>query len=95
MKISVQSTVVRWLSASVYAAAILLTVRAQAQPRPVLTRHVREAVANGQAQLIGLLPATQRLPVTITLPLRNEPALDIFLRDLYDPSSLSFVNFSQ
>ena len=40
------------------AVLLLFTIPSQAQPQQLLTRHVRDAVANGQAQLIGQLPAT-------------------------------------
>ncbi len=64
-----------------------------AQPQPALTRHVREATMNGQAQLVGHLPATQSIRLVLTLPLRNQAELDKFLRELYDPSSSSYRKF--
>ncbi len=48
---------------------------------------MREVVANGQAQFLGHLPATQTLHLEVVLRLRHEPELDNFLQELYDPSS--------
>ena len=39
----------------------LANTLSQAEPLPLLTRHVREAVVNSQAPLIGQLPATQAI----------------------------------
>jgi len=60
---------------------------------PPSTHHVWSFVANGQAQLVGHLPASQTMRLTIALPLRNQPALMSFLQDLYNPSSPSFHQF--
>ena len=65
----------------------------QAQSRPLLTRHVREVTLNGQAQSVGRLPATQSMRLVLVLPLRNQAALDNFLKELYDPSSPSYRQF--
>ena len=74
------------------AAFLLCTVAGQAQ-QSVLTRHVREATQNGQAQSVGRLPATQLMRFDIVLPLRHEPELDNFLQELYDPSSAYYRHF--
>ena len=58
-----------------------------------MTRHVREAVVNGQAPLVGLLPATQSLLFDIALPLRDRPGLQGFIREQYDPASPHFHQF--
>ena len=59
----------------------------------LMTRHVREVVLNGQAQLVGRLPATQIMQVDIVLPLRDKAGLDAFVADVYDPSSPNFRHF--
>jgi subtilase family serine protease len=64
-----------------------------AQSSTLLTRHVREEVATGQAPLIGHLPATQTLHFDMVLPLRDRAGLQSFLRDLHDPSSSSYHQF--
>jgi subtilase family serine protease len=74
----------------VFALAFNLLCHAQS---PLLTRHVRDAVVNGQAQLIGQLPANQTLRFDIVLPLRDRAGLQNFLQELYDPSSSSYHQF--
>lgn len=59
----------------------------------VLHGHVPSAVSSGEARLIGPLPATQKLHVTISLTLRNEAALDGLIRRLYDPTSPDYRHF--
>lgn len=63
------------------------------QAQTVLTRHVREAVKNGSAKLVGHMPASQAMSLVIVLPLRNQDALDQFLNDVYDPASPSYRHF--
>jgi subtilase family serine protease len=65
----------------------------QVQAQSLMTRHVREATLNGQAQLVGRLPASQSMQLEIVLPLRNQPELEKFLQELYDPSSPEYRNF--
>jgi subtilase family serine protease len=82
------------LAALVCAAAfMLITIPGQAQPQSLLTRHVREEVVNGRAQLIGQLPATQTLRFDIVLPLRDRAGLENFLQEVQDPSSPSHHQF--
>ena len=64
-----------------------------AQSSTLLTRHVREEVATGQAPLVGHLPATKTLHFDIVLPLRDRAGLESFLLDLHDPSSPSYHRF--
>ncbi|MGA8501836.1 MAG: S53 family peptidase [Candidatus Sulfotelmatobacter sp.] len=81
------------LAALVCAAAfMLIAIPGQAQQR-LLTRHVREEVANGRAQLIGQLPATQTLRFDMVLPLRDRAGLENFLQEVQDPASLSHHQF--
>jgi len=75
------------------AALVPAAIVCQAQSLPPLTHHVRDVVANGQAQSAGRLPATQPLRLVFVLPLRNEGALDSLLQDLYNPSSASYRQF--
>ena len=60
---------------------------------PLLTRHVREEVASGQAPLVGHLPAIQTLRFDMVLPLRDRAGLQSFLQELQDPSSPSYHQF--
>ena len=66
---------------------------ALSQAQSVLTHHVREATANGQARFVGNLPATETLRLVIVLPLRNQDELEALLQDLYNPSSPSYRHF--
>ena len=52
-----------------------------------MTRHVREVTTNGQAKLIGGLPATQVLQLDVVLALRDPAGLDAFLASLYTTSA--------
>jgi subtilase family serine protease len=70
-----------------------LSIGSQAQSQNLLTRHVRDAVLNREAQSIGPLPAAQSLRFDIVLPLRHQPELENFLQELYDPSSSSYRRF--
>src|ERR1700691_1007698 len=73
------------------ATLFLFTIPGQAQS--VLTRHVRDAVASGQAQLVGKLPATQSMHFDIVLPLRDRTGLQIFLQQAYDPTTPFYRQF--
>ena len=75
------------------AAFLLITIPGQAQPQSLLTRHVRDAVANGQAQLVGKLPATETLRFDIVLPLRDRAGLQNFVREVQDSASPSYHRF--
>ena len=84
---------IRKLRASLVTIAALVPVVCQAASPAPATRHVRDVVANGQAKSVGRLPATQPMRLVLVLPHRNQPALDNFLKDLYDPSSPSYRQF--
>jgi subtilase family serine protease len=59
----------------------------------LMTRHVRDEVASGRAQLVGQLPATQTLRFDITLPLRDRAGLQNFVQEVQDPTSTSYHQF--
>lgn len=65
---------------------------AQAE-RPTLTTHVPAAVSSGVAPLVGRVSGEQRLSLAISLPLRNQAALEDLLQRLYDPQSPNFHNY--
>ncbi len=68
------------------------SVVSQAQ-QPLLTRHVRDVVLNGQAPLVGHLPATQSMRLVLVLPHRNQADLEDFLKEVYDPYSAAYRKF--
>jgi hypothetical protein len=59
----------------------------------MLTRHVPQVVVNGKAPLLGQLSANQIMRFDIVIPLRDQTGLDIFLQQLYDPSSIFYHQF--
>ena len=65
----------RGLYVALCLSAFLLVVETQAQAQSALTRHVRQAVTGGQAQLLNLLPATQSLRLDVVLPLAQSGRL--------------------
>jgi kumamolisin len=75
------------------AVLLLFTIPGQAQPQNLLTRHVRDEVANGRAQLVGQLPATQTLRFDIVMPLRDRAGLQNFVQEVQDPASPSYHQF--
>ncbi|MGA2889381.1 MAG: protease pro-enzyme activation domain-containing protein, partial [Terracidiphilus sp.] len=81
-----------WVALSCTIAFILFSISVQAQ-RSLMTRHVREATLNRQAQPLGHLPATQAMRLNIVLTLRDEAELNAFLDELYDPASPSYRHF--
>lgn len=64
-----------------------------AQLQSVLTHHVREATRNGQASVLGRLPANQNMNLVLVLQLRNQDELESLLSDLYNPDSPSYHKF--
>jgi kumamolisin len=78
---------------TVLAIVFLAHTLAQAEPQPLLTRHVRDVVVNGQAPLVGKLPATQTLRFDIVLPLRDRSGLQTFVREVNDPTNPSYHQF--
>jgi subtilase family serine protease len=84
---------IRRLGTSLFAVVAVLLVSALCFAESPVTRHTREATLNGQAPLVGHLPSTQSMRLTLVLPLRNHAELESFLKDLYDPSSSSYRKF--
>jgi subtilase family serine protease len=71
----------------------VVSMSCYAQSQAPLTRHVRDAVRNGEARPVGPLSPTQTMRLVLVLPLRNQGELESFLMDLYDPSSPSYRQF--
>jgi len=83
----------RVMRVSLCLVASLLVGAAEAPAQSLLTRHVRQEIASGEAYFVRRLPAAQSLQLDITLPLRNRAELDDLLQKLYDPQSPSFQRF--
>jgi subtilase family serine protease len=75
------------------AMASVMSLVCEAQPQTLLTSHVRDVVTDGQAQLIGRLPATQSMHFDIVMSLRHQPELENFLKEIYDPASSSYRHY--
>lgn len=73
--------------------ALFLSIPARAQGPLPLTKHLRNAVADGRAALVGRLPPAQSLRLTIALPLRNQAQLSALLQSIYDPQSPTYHHF--
>ncbi len=82
-----------FLLLTIIAMVSFVSVVCQAESQSFLTRHVREATANGQARSVGHLPASQTMRFDVVLALRHQPELENFLQELYDPSSSSYRHF--
>lgn len=64
-----------------------------AQPQSLLTHHMRDVVANGQAKLLHPMPANQTMRIDLVLPMRDRAGLQDFLREVYDPTSPIYHHF--
>src|SRR5262245_66531408 len=96
MKTSVGTRTVvalRTASAALSCALLLFAAGARTQAQSMRTRHIHKEMANGQAKMVGHLPATQQLKLNITLPLGNEEELDNLLQKVYDPQSGLYQQF--
>jgi subtilase family serine protease len=73
--------------------AIVLAVTTNSQAQSIMTHHVRDVVRNGEAKLLGQLPANQIMNLDVVLPIRDQAGLDRFLEEVYDPTSSSYRHF--
>jgi subtilase family serine protease len=88
-----KQTVSRWFAILWLVVTLTATITAQAESHLTMTHHVPGAVASGKAPLLGPLPSAQHLSLAISLPLRNENALDDLLQETYDPQSPSYRHY--
>jgi subtilase family serine protease len=59
----------------------------------VLRDEVPPVIENLHLQPISLLPATNRLDLAISLPLRNQAALNTLLSEIYNPASTNYHRY--
>jgi len=59
----------------------------------LLTRHMRDAVSQGQAAFVQHLNRDQSLHLVIGLPVRNQDALNSFIETLYTPGSPNYHQY--
>jgi subtilase family serine protease len=65
----------------------------EARAETLMTHHVREVTLNGQAKLLGRLPATQIMQLDVVLPVRDQAGLDALLAGLHDPNSPDYRQY--
>jgi hypothetical protein len=85
---------INYFAASFAIALISIQTFAQSPPvRQVLEGHVPAAITRLHLQPLGLLPPTNRLNLSIGLPLRNQKLLGDLLAQIYDPESSNFRHY--
>ena len=55
--------------------------------------HIPAAVASGEARLVGSTDASTHLQLALSLPLRNEAALDALIAQIYNPASPMYHHY--
>jgi subtilase family serine protease len=78
---------------TILAIVFLANALSQAEPAPLLTRHVRDVVVNGQAPLVGQLPAKQTIHFDVVLAVRDRASLQTFVQEVNDSTSPSYHQF--
>jgi subtilase family serine protease len=66
---------------------------AQAESHALMTTHVPDVVSSGVAPQVGHVPTAQRVSLAISLPLRNEAALDGLLQRIYDRHDANYRHY--
>jgi subtilase family serine protease len=66
---------------------------AQAESHALMTTHVPPGVSSGVAPQVGHVPTAQRVSLAISLPLRNEAALDDLLQRIYDRHDANYRHY--
>ncbi|MGO8796214.1 MAG: protease pro-enzyme activation domain-containing protein [Candidatus Sulfotelmatobacter sp.] len=82
-------TLLWWFAITLFCVSAL----AQAEPRATMTMHVPAAVSSGLAPLVGHAPASERLSLAISLPLRNQAELEDLLQQIYERESPNFHKY--
>jgi hypothetical protein len=72
---------------------LLFTTAAKAAEIQELHGHVPAAVTKFNLQPVGRLPSSNRLHLSIGLPLRNQQEFNGLLHDIYDPGSTNFHHY--
>ena len=74
-------------------AAFVSTGVMEVRAQTLMTRQVREVTLNGQAKVLGRLPATQVLQLDVVLPLRDQAGLDAFLAGLSNSGNSDYRHY--
>jgi subtilase family serine protease len=83
----------RSLAALATFATLLLSTSVRAQQHPLQAPHIPAKVSSGQATPVGPSESSLQLHLALSLPLRNEAALDTLLQQIYDPQSPNFHHY--
>jgi subtilase family serine protease len=70
-----------------------LTTPARALEKALPTRHVRDAVTEGQAVFLQRMDANRRLQLSVVLSLHDQSGLNALIQQIYDPQSPSYRRF--
>jgi len=84
---------IRRLSTSLLTAVALVlafSIASLAQPKTLLTHHVRQETLAGRTPMVGRLPSDQVMQIQVMLQHRNQAGLDQFLREQHDPASPNY-----
>ena len=68
-------------------AALVSAGAIEGRAQSMMTRQVRDVTLNGQATLMGRLPATHVMQLDVVLPLRDQAGLDAFLAQVQTPTA--------
>ncbi|MGA7156834.1 MAG: S53 family serine peptidase [Acidobacteriaceae bacterium] len=70
-----------------------MTISLKVQAQSMMTHHVRDAVQSGEAQRVGRLDSSAMMNLNLVLPLGDPTGLEVFLGEVYDPSSSLYHKF--
>jgi subtilase family serine protease len=73
--------------------AVLSFLTTASIAQSVLTHHLRDSVASGEAPYVERMSPTKTLQLDLVLPLSNPAGLNKFLADVYNPKSASYHKF--
>jgi subtilase family serine protease len=77
-----------------FAAAVVMTgLAVVAHAESLQTRHVFSVVAQGKAQMLGPVPASQIMQLDVMLPVSDRTGLDAFVAKVSDPTSTSYRKY--
>lgn len=75
------------------AGMLVMTNCVIAQQHSLIARHVPESVLTGEAKAMGSMESGRTLTLALSLPLRNEAALQSLIQSLYDPHSSQYRHY--
>lgn len=76
-----------------FAIAMAFGVTGAAHAAQFYTHHVRNAVSEFTARQLGSMPASQLMRIDVVLPVRDQAALDQFVANVSNPSSMLYRQY--